>query len=260
MTTETHTVAVLYPGHAAENDYPLIESALGGMTATGQAAEEASVATVRLPVIITDIDSDEHTVEAMRAVGEADRLAQGARRAAALSADAVMWACTSGSFLYGWAGAHRQADALAQACGVPASSTSLAFAAACAHLGATTVSVVASYPPEVAAGFVDFLGDAGITVAAWRSHHIETATEAGELDGDQLFAMVRAGVRPDADAILVPDTALHTAAWLADLETDCGIPVLTANQVTVWQGLRLAGVPIPSAPLGSLFTGVAVHS
>ena len=54
-------------------------------------------------------------------------------------------------------------------------------------------------------------------------------------------AFVRAGDRPDAEVVLVPDTALHTARSLETLEEAIGKPVLTANQVSVWEALRLAG-------------------
>jgi maleate cis-trans isomerase len=59
----------------------------------------------------------------------------------------------------------------------------------------------------------------------------------------------------DAAAILLPDTALHTVRWLEDLEESVGKPVLTANQVTVWEGMRLAGCSPAVAGLGSLFRG-----
>jgi maleate cis-trans isomerase len=52
----------------------------------------------------------------------------------------------------------------------------------------------------------------------------------------------------------VPDTALHTVRSLAALEQAVGKPVITANQVSVWEGLRLAGREAPRrAGLGSLF-------
>jgi maleate cis-trans isomerase len=51
----------------------------------------------------------------------------------------------------------------------------------------------------------------------------------------------------------VPDTALHTVAWLDDLEERLGKPVLTANQVSVWEGLRVAGDRTVRTGLGTLF-------
>ena len=57
--------------------------------------------------------------------------------------------------------------------------------------------------------------------------------------------MVAAADHPDAEAVLVPDTAMHTLAIVDKLEAAVGKPVLTANQVTVWKGLDLLG-PVPA--------------
>lgn len=240
----TTAVAMLYPGHAAEDDYELIEAAIG---AAAPALE------IRLPVLITEVDSDDHTVEAMAAVGEQDRLADGVRRAQDHHPAAVMWACTSGSFVYGFDGARRQAADVAHRAGRPASSTSLAFAEACRHLGLSRVAIAATYPEPLATRFTGFLADAGVEVVALRANDIGTAAEAGTFDGDGLFEMLAAADTESAQAILVPDTALHTAMWIADLEAKFGKPVLTANQVTVWEGLRLAGLSVDLPGLGSLF-------
>ena len=48
------------------------------------------------------------------------------------------------------------------------------------------------------------------------------------------------------------DTALHTAAWLEELEGIAGKPVLTANQVSFWKALRLAGDTATREGLGTL--------
>jgi maleate cis-trans isomerase len=63
-----------------------------------------------------------------------------------------------------------------------------------------------------------------------------------------LVAMVRAA---DAEAVLVPDTAMHALTIIDDLEAAIGKP----DQVTVWKGLQLPG-PVPQpAGLGALFSG-----
>ncbi len=85
------------------------------------------------------------------------------------------------------------------------------------------------------------------------SHDIYTAVEVGTSVRDQVVAMVTSVDRTGAEAVLVPDTAMHSLDWLPDLEAAAGMPVLTANQVTVFEGLRLAG-PVPELPqLGTLF-------
>ncbi|MCX2929411.1 maleate cis-trans isomerase [Mycobacterium sp. CVI_P3] len=235
------TVGLLYPGHSAEDDFPALENRLDGG--------------LRLPVVITSVGEDAHRVDALLDLGSAERLADGATELAAAQPDAVMWACTSGSFVFGPAGALDQVSAVAAAAGVPASSTSIAFVDALGRLGIRRVAVAASYPDEVAQHFVRFLSAGGAEVVAMGSHGIYSAAEVGTLTAERVVAMVTAADHRDADAVLVPDTAMHTLAIIGRLEDAVGKPVLTANQVTIWKGLDLLGT-VPSLPgLGTLFGG-----
>ncbi len=166
-----------------------------------------------------------------------------------------MWACTSGSFVYGWEGAHDQVRTLATTAGLPASSTSFAFAHAVRELGATRVAIAATYPEDVAELFADLPEGRG----RWRSLGVRssgiiTAAEVGTWGEAEVLALARAGDHPDAEAVLLPDTALHTAAHIPALEKELGKPVLTANQVTVWEALRLADRRVNAPELGALFT------
>ena len=165
-----------------------------------------------------------------------------------------MWACTSGSFVFGWQGAHDQVRALQARTGVPTSSTSLAFVEACRALSIERVSVAASYPRDVAERFVAFLDHGDIAVTALGSHGIVTAAEVGTLGYEQVEAIARgAAVSGGAEAVLVPDTAMHSLQWIDKLEAAVGLPVLTANQVTVWQGIKLLGDVPRYDMLGTLF-------
>ncbi|OFB40191.1 maleate cis-trans isomerase [Mycolicibacterium sp. (ex Dasyatis americana)] len=202
---------------------------------------------------ITSVGEDAHRVDALLDLGRTERLADGVARLGPSRPDSMMWACTSGSFVFGRDGARRQADAVAAASGVPASSTSIAFADALRHLDIHRVSVAASYPEDVAAHFVAFLSADGVDVVSMGSHGIITAAEVGRLEQADVLAMVQAADHPDAEAVLVPDTAMHTMSFIDRLESAVGKPVLTANQVTVWKGLQLIG-PVPALPgMGRLF-------
>ncbi len=231
------TVGFLYPGYSAQDDYPLAERLLAGP---------------RLPLVHTLMREDAHRVDALLDIGADDVLADGAA-ALPRPLDAVVWACTSGSFVFGPEGAAAQVDALAAAAGVPASSTSFAFVDACRHLGVTRVAVGATYPDDVARRFVDFLAAAGIAVSALSARGIVTAAEVGTLPAATVLDFAAAADRPDAEAVLLPDTALHTVGLLDALEARVGKPVLTANQVSIWQGLRLAGADGRRPGMGRLF-------
>lgn len=230
----------LYPGRAAEDEYPRLAAMLSRP--------------VQVEVAHTSLGDlgDAHTVEALRAMGEDSRLAAGAAELKQRGVDAVVWACTSGSFVYGWEGAHRQVDDLQVSSGVPASSATLAFIRAAADLGVRRVAVAATYPADVASCFAAFLAAAGIEVVGLSCSGLMTATEAGCLGPDGVLPMVAAADRADAEAVLVPDTALHTIELIPSLEAEVGKPVLTANQVSMWEALRLAGVRA-QATAGRLF-------
>lgn len=232
-------IGFLYPGYSAEDDYPTIERLLG--------------AGVEVPVVHTLMRTDAHRVDALLDIGGDDVLADGARELRKLGVDAAVWACTSGSFVFGWDGAAAQVAGVSAVAGVPATSTSFAFADALAALGVRRVAVAATYPDDVAARFVEFLGQAGIEIVALSCRGIVTAAEVGTLGRDAVLEFVAANDHPAAEAVVVPDTALHTVAWLDELEARVGKPVLTANQVSVWAGLRLAGDTAARTGLGTLF-------
>ena len=233
------TVGVLYPGYAAEDDYTLTEKLLGPGVA--------------LPVVHTSVGEDAHRVDALLDLGSVERLAEGAEQLRKFDVDAVVWACTSGSFVFGWDGAQEQVDVLTRVLGVPASSTSFAFVRAARALGLACVAVAATYPEDVASHFVEFLEHGGVEVLRLSSSGIITAAEVGALGQDQVLDLAAKNDHPDAEAVLLPDSALHTVAWLDRLEDWLGKPVLTANQVSVWEGLRLSGHTEPHAGLGALF-------
>lgn len=230
------TIGIIYPDHAAEDDYAIAAVKLN----------------VHLPVVHI-YGTDLHAVPELLDLGRPDRLAEAATRLAVHRPQAVMWACTSGSFVYGMDGADRQAQQLASQAGVPAASTSQAFKAALDAKEVKKVAVVASYPEPVATLFADYLAAAGVEITGMSSAGIDTAAEVGGLVPEQVLDLALRHNDPAADALLIPDTAMHTIELLPQLEDHVGKPVFTANQVTIWYGLQLAGALTENAQLGALF-------
>ena len=204
---------------------------------------------VRLDRPIADID---HTHEALFRTAGMDRLGPSARALAEAECEALMWACTSASFIGGLQWAHNQSKTLAEMTGLPASSTTLAVIAALCSLGAEEVDVLGAYPEPVTTAFVDCLGEAGIAVVAVESLGTPHGAASFRLD-------IRAETRrfrerhPDrAWSLLVPDTAIDTLDLLGDLEEIAGVRVITANQATLWQGLAMLDIPATVPGLGCL--------
>lgn len=233
----TVQVGILYPLHSAEDDYPRLVAALD--------------APVQVHIAHT-FGQDSHSFEALLDLGSAEHLNQGVAELRALPLDVCMWACTSGSFVFGAEGAQLQVRQIQQQLGVPTSSTSLAFIAACRSLAITRVSVAATYPQGITRRLIDFLDAFGISVHSSGNLDKASGYLASLVEPEQVIAFARACDHPDAQAVIIPDTALHTAAILDVLEERVGKTVLTANQVTVWHALRLAGSNASATNLGQL--------
>ncbi len=227
----------LYPGYAAEDDYPLLAEM------TGTCAE----------LVHTSIGEDAHTVEALSDMGGIPRLLEGARILESRGVSSVMWSSTSASFVLGWNGAKRQAEALEEALGVPASTTAFAFVNAARKLGVEKAAVAATYPEDIARLFEKFLQIGGISVSRVESRGIFAAAEVGMLGREAVLELAVGNDDGAADVLLMPDTALHSAAWVEEIEDAIGKPVITANQATYWEAMRLAGDDGKREGLGTLF-------
>ncbi|KOV94332.1 decarboxylase [Streptomyces sp. NRRL B-3648] len=221
----------LHPGHLAEDDYPRIEQLLGS--------------DIRVELSHTGPGGD---------ADSAARLAEGVEELRLSGAETVVWASARGSFAHGWEGAQEQVRTLARLAGMPASATSFAFVHAAREIGVRRIAVGTTYPDDVAALLADFLRAGGLEVTGARSPGAVTAAEAGGWGEEEVLALARAADTADAEAVLLPDSALRTAAHLGALEKALSKPVLTASQVTVWEALRLADRRVNAPLLGRLFT------
>lgn len=234
------TVGILYPGHSAADDYAAIEKILGD---------------VRLPLAHTQLYDHKHTLAAARLAGSEDMLIQGALQLADEELDAIMWASTSGSFAYGPKGAQAQAYGLYETAAVPASSTSFAFTEAIRYLELKRVAVADTYPAELAKKFSDFLKHSSVDVLGYLDSGSVAGSTPAKSTKQAVATLAEAADKkyPHAEAILLPGTILHTVEFLDELEAKIQKPVLSANQVTAWYGLRLAGYKKPHKNLGALF-------
>lgn len=76
---------------------------------------------------------------------------------------------------------------------------------------------------------------------------------AFEQEIEPLYEQIRSTCPPAADGILIAGTGFRCVAILDALEQDIRRPVLSANQVSLWHCLRLAGVRARITGYGRLF-------
>ena len=75
-----------------------------------------------------------------------------------------------------------------------------------------------------------------------------------EQEVEPLYAQIRAACPSTADGVLIAGTGFRCVAILEALEQDLGRPVISANQASLWHGLRSAGVRSGIAGYGNLFS------
>ena len=165
----------------------------------------------------------------------------------------VIWACTSGSFIHGFARARQQAGAIEEIVRAPATSASLALARAAAFMG-NEVEVLAPYDAKLSGLFVAFLQEAGVRVSKMSDFGAASASESRMLDLEREITSHQARHGFSPLPLLVPDTAIDTLSRVAGLEHRFGRPVITANQACIWDGLRLAGIAPVTSRVGLLFS------
>src|SRR5258708_8868713 len=204
----------IYPGGGAEPDYYRFAEAHGF---------QAFLVGSRIP------GGDDHDVAALLQTARTEQIVEAARRLLILRIDAALWACTSGSFIVGRAGAEAQVRALRAVAGMPASSTSLAFIDALVALGARRVAVLATYPEPASRAFVEFLGAFGVAVTSLSSLNAGNGFDAARIGGDRLNQVLDSADLDGADAVLVPDTALPSKVLDGRIASKAWLPVLPGN-------------------------------
>jgi len=69
----------------------------------------------------------------------------------------------------------------------------------------------------------------------------------------EIYEWVRRHVPSSAQAVFIGGNAVRAIGTIAALEEDLRRPILTANQVSLWYALRMAGVEVTVENYGQLF-------
>ncbi len=236
-------IGIIYPG----------ESTGGTELANIQRwLRDRGLASVAADVVYSASDG-RHDLASLESTGALAVLIDAAMSLEGRGCSAVVWACTSGSFIAGLAGARRQISALSEVLKVPATSASIALARAACSLRQNSVEVLSPYPAPIGDRFVAFLAEFGISAVAISHLDAESGGESRKLD---LYEQVNDHERRHGRSgfpLLVPDTAIDTLALVADLESTFDRVIVTANQASVWDALRLAGCGAALQDAGALF-------
>ncbi len=194
------------------------------------------------------------TAEDIGAMAELENLLAAARLLKDVQPSCVSWADTSGSFMFGPQCDIKQSEAISAVTGVPGSTTTTAVLAACARLGVSRLAIASPYVAEVNDQLRSFLSARGLVVSGMRSLDLDSEWEIHSVGREAAYRLARDAYTPQAEALFIPCTDFEAIDLIDVLERDLGVPVVTANQATMWHALRLSEVADPLPSFGKLYT------
>lgn len=167
--------------------------------------------------------------------------------------DCVVFGGTSASFLegIGWDEKVRQRmESVSE--GIPATTTSTASLRALRAIEASSITLATPYIEEVTERGRRFFEQNGIAVRNAEGLGIKDDHAIGAVTTQAVYRFVRSMADRRAEAVFISCTNFRTIGAIAALEEDLGMPVVTANQASFWDALRLAGVRAPVDGFGRL--------
>ena len=154
---------------------------------------------------------------------------------------AVVFGCTSGSFIKGPAYDREVAEVMERESKVPCVTTSHCAVEALIAAGAKRVQLFTPYPDWLARRAEEFLERSGLAVAGSVSRDIPPERQ-WLMEPSEIAEWVRGGVSADADAVFISCTNLRALEAAEEIERDIGRTVVTSNGATLRGLLRAGGV------------------
>ncbi|MEU4146280.1 maleate cis-trans isomerase family protein [Streptomyces parvulus] len=223
--------------------------------------DEVSLHMTRTPFVPVEVSLD-----LARLVSEHETLGEAVRTLNAIAPEVVAYACTSGSFVGGVLGERAMCEAMTWAGAVPSVTTSGALLDALAELGVRRLALVTPYTVSVTRALEAYIAEAGVTVTGCA--FMGLTRHIWKVPYRDVAEMARRAVPGEgaADALFISCTNLPTYDVIPQLEAELRIPVISANQVTMWAALRRLGTRAvgpyqaltdPSARIGPAVPGPA---
>ncbi|MDM0029211.1 maleate cis-trans isomerase family protein [Variovorax saccharolyticus] len=155
--------------------------------------------------------------------------------------DVICWSGTSASWL-GFERDRALCARIAEATGIPATTSVLALNELLAAQGAGTLGLVSPYVEDVQRRIVANYAALGVACVAERHLDLSVNFSFAEVDANTLRAMLREVAQHKPDAITVMCTNLHGAPLADEMERELGIPIYDSVATVVWKALKITGI------------------
>lgn len=166
--------------------------------------------------------------------------------------DAVCYSCTSASVVIGDA----EIEAAIQAAkpGVPVVTPPMAGMRGLNAFGVKRISILTPYTVETSRPMATYFAAHGFDIESFTCLGFEDDREMARITPASLVELARKVMHPQADALFVSCTALRAALAVPGMEEAIGRPVVTSNQASAWNCLRLCGDEAAWPEFGRLMT------
>lgn len=182
------------------------------------------------------------SMEMAELVSNSRHVAAATRDVLHVEPEVVAYLCSSGSFVNGVAAEAGLRKVIVDSGAPDAVTTSGALAEVLTELGLKKISVVTPYYADLTAKLHEFLGELDVDTVA--SEHLGLGGGIWKVSYRTVAEHLLRADRPDAEAIFVSCTNLHTYDLIEPLEEMVGKPVFTANQLTMWACLKRMALPV----------------
>lgn len=166
--------------------------------------------------------------------------------------DAICYSCTSASVVIG----DGEVEAAIQAAkpGVAVVTPPMAGVRGLTAFGARRISILTPYTVETSRLMAAYFAAKGFEIASFTCLGFEDDREMARITPAALVDLARQATHAQADALFVSCTALRAALAVTGMEQAIGRPVVTSNQASAWNCLRLCGDETVHPEFGRLMT------
>jgi maleate isomerase len=168
------------------------------------------------------------------------------------SCDTIVFHCTANSMAEGLAGEKHIAQAIESATGKKAATTASATVSALKKLNAQRVVLVSPYTRPSHEHEIEFLEEAGLEIVGERNLSLGGSTAYSAMPASEWVDTLASMKNDKADVYFASCANIRAIEALEEMEEILDAPVVTSNQLVIWNALRLSGINDPLPGLGRL--------
>lgn len=151
----------------------------------------------------------------------------------------MIFGCTSASLLLGYGWDQKIIQRMKGKTRAEVTTTSTSVIEALKRLCLKKIGVITPYIDEINIKEKDFLESHGFEVAFIDSFDILDSREIPEITGRQILDSIKKFNLEHIDGIFISCTNLRTFDVIGDIERKYNLPVVTSNQASLWNVLRI---------------------